>query len=108
MGGITAIILMGGSGERFGSLLPKQFQRLGGKPVYLHTLEAILRPELFEEVVLVCPPNRLQEVEESLTDYAGKRARAVAGGATRQASSEAGIRACSPQTQAVLIHDGVR
>ena len=54
---ITAILLMGGSGLRFGSPHPKQFHRISGKKIYLYTLERFLETELFDQILLACPPD---------------------------------------------------
>ena len=91
--GIKAIILMGGTGERFGSATPKQFHRLAGKKVYLYTLETFLNANLFEEVILVCPSAWLAQVQEDIAVYRGKIS-IVVGGATRQESSLNGLLAC--------------
>jgi len=34
-----AIIVSGGSGKRMGGDVPKQYMRIGGKPILMHTLE---------------------------------------------------------------------
>jgi 2-C-methyl-D-erythritol 4-phosphate cytidylyltransferase len=106
--GIKAILLMGGTGERFGSALPKQFHRLAGKKVYLHTLEAFLTAQLFEEIVLVCPETWIEEVRTDLIAYPGAPLQVISGGTTRQASSRKGLLACGEQTRIVVIHDAVR
>ena len=59
---ISAILLMGGSGERFGSEMPEQFHLLACKRVYLHTLERFVDTGLFQEILLVCPEDWLDEV----------------------------------------------
>ena len=46
---------MGGTGEWFGSELPKQLHRLAGKKLYQDTLEAFLSSALFEEILLLAP-----------------------------------------------------
>ncbi len=104
----TALILMGGQGERFGSSLPKQFHRLSGKPVYLHTLETFIASDLFEEILLVTPSSWMQAVEQEIKSYNDLSIRVVEGGATRQESSRKGLLCCSPQTHIVVIHDAVR
>ena len=99
---------MGGSGERFGSATPKQFHRLAGKKVYLHTLETFLSSALFEEIVLVCPEAWTEEVKADLNTYPGAPVVIAPGGATRQASSFLGLLACGENTRLVVIHDAVR
>jgi 2-C-methyl-D-erythritol 4-phosphate cytidylyltransferase len=106
--GIKGIILMGGAGVRFGSTTPKQFHRLAGKKVYLHTLEVFLKMAHFETIILVCPDDWLKEVEGEVALYRDQRIRVVVGGATRQESSYLGLLACGKEAQYVVIHDAVR
>lgn len=105
---ITAIILMGGEGTRFGSRLPKQFHRLAGKKIYLYTLEAFLASNLFHEILLVTHPSWTEEVERDLIDYPSAPCRIVAAGPTRQESSFLGLLACDAATEIVVVHDAVR
>lgn len=98
---------MGGTGVRFGSEIPKQFHRLAGKKVYLYTLEAFVQSGLFEEILLVCPANWMEEVRRDITPYPFSIT-LVAGGKTRQESSLNGLLACGDSTQIVVIHDAVR
>lgn len=105
--GTKAILLMGGTGIRFGSETPKQFHRLAGKKVYLHTLEAFLESRLFEEIVLVCPSAWIEEVKNDLKSYPSFPFQVVEGGLTRQESSLKGLLACEG-TNIVVIHDAVR
>ena len=100
--GISAIILMAGTGNRFGSSLPKQFHLLENKKIYLHTLETFTNSGLFDEILLVCHPDWIEEVASE------SYCRVVAGGTTRQESSYLGLKACSPNTRYVVIHDAVR
>lgn len=104
MKGVKSILLMAGRGHRFGDELPKQFHPLASMPVYLWTLEQLTKSNLFEEILLVAPPEMVDEVEKT----APPAARVIAGGETRQASAYAGLLACGPETEIVLIHDAVR
>jgi 2-C-methyl-D-erythritol 4-phosphate cytidylyltransferase len=105
----TAILLMAGTGERFGGSLPKQFHRLSGKKVYLHTLETFLTSALFDAVILVCPPLWVDAVKHEVQPYTKScPLQIIAGGKTRQESSRKGLEACNPHTQIVVIHDAVR
>ncbi len=106
--GVKAILLMGGTGLRFGSEIPKQFHRLAGKKVYLHTLDVFLETNLFEEIVLVCPASWIEQVKADLVCYALIKITIIEGGPTRQESSLKGLQACGQETQIVVIHDGVR
>ena len=98
---------MGGTGVRFGSETPKQFHRLAGKKVYLYTLEAFLQSGLFEEILLVCPAQWMEEVKRDIASYP-PLITLIAGGKTRQESSLNGLLACGGSTEIVVIHDAVR
>ena len=103
----TAILLMGGSGLRFGSALPKQFHRISGKRIYLYTLERFLEADLFDTVILVCHPDWIDEVNADLLPYNSPHIKVIPGGENRQASSYLGLLAC-PDAKYVVIHDAVR
>ncbi|MBI3211371.1 MAG: 2-C-methyl-D-erythritol 4-phosphate cytidylyltransferase, partial [Simkania negevensis] len=100
-----AILLMGGEGLRFGATLPKQFLRLSGKKIYLHTLDTFLTFPEFQEILLVCHKDWVEEVEKECTS---SRVRVLTGGRTRQESSYLGLLACRSETDFVVIHDAVR
>lgn len=104
MEGVKAILLMAGRGTRFGDPLPKQFHLLSGEPVYRRTLQKLEESALFEEIILVAPPELVEEVQQAV----GSSAQVVSGGETRQASSFTGLLACGPETEIALIHDAVR
>ncbi len=89
---------MGGSGDRFGSSLPKQFHRLGARKVYQHPLETFFESGIFEEIILVVHADWVSEVIEDV--------KIVKGGATRQESVYKALLVCD--TDYVMIHDGVR
>lgn len=99
----TAILLMAGTGKRFGSRLPKQFHRLSGKKIYQHTLQRFIDSALFDEILLVVHPESVSEVAAETSGAV----RVIAGGATRQESSYLGLLACK-ESSIVCIHDAVR
>ncbi len=102
----SALLLLGGTGTRFGSDLPKQFHRLCGKKVYLHALETLIDSRLFENIVLVCPKEWISEVKKDTASH--PTLLIVEGGASRQESSFRGLLALPQHTQTVVIHDAVR
>ncbi len=101
---IGALLLMSGEGARFGGSVPKQFQHLAGKKIFLHTLETFLQAEWIDEIVLVCHPDWIDQVREE----AGKKASVIAGGKTRQESSYKGLQGFISPPDIVIIHDAVR
>lgn len=102
---MKALILMGGEGKRFNAKKPKQFVNLSGKKVYLHTVEAFLSFEEFEEILLICHPDWMHHVKKE-ADF--PRVRVIEGGLTRQDSTQRGLLACGNSTDFVVIHDAVR
>lgn len=100
---IGAVVLMAGTGTRFGNPIPKQFHKLGSKSVYLHTLDVLLRLQVFDEIVLVVQPDWLDVVRMQAPE-----ASVALGGNSRQESSFLGLKAFSQTPDIVLIHDAVR
>ncbi len=99
---MEAVLLTAGTGSRFGSSIPKQFHEIDGKKIYLHTLERLMESALFDEIILVCHPEWIDQVQQETNGV-----KIVAGGATRQESSYLGLLACKAKKH-VLIHDAVR
>jgi len=101
---ISAILLSGGSGTRMGSSIPKQYLPIRGKPLILHTLDALLSFQDWGEIAVVC--------EESYTPlfapYGKYPLRFALPGKERQDSVFAGAEVLSPLTKFVSIHDGAR
>ena len=103
---ISAVIVAGGRGRRFGGERPKQLASLAGRPVLVHTLAAFERSQA-AEVIVVLPEDWREEIErEAVRPYGFRKARIVNGGDTRTASTRLGFAASSGDL--VLIHDGVR
>jgi 2-C-methyl-D-erythritol 4-phosphate cytidylyltransferase len=101
----SALLLMAGIGSRLCSSVPKQFHLLGSKKIYLHTLEIFLTSNLFQEIILVCHPDWIDEVKNEIPQ--DPKIVIITGGLTRQASSLLGLQACKT-TDYVMIHDAVR
>ncbi|WP_022670391.1 2-C-methyl-D-erythritol 4-phosphate cytidylyltransferase [Hippea alviniae] len=105
---VKAIILASGIGERFSSDLPKQFTKLAGLPVIVHTLKAFERSKYIDSVIVVTNASNVERVWEYARKYNLKKIEKVlCGGKTRQESSFIGINACDDEDY-VIIHDGVR
>jgi 2-C-methyl-D-erythritol 4-phosphate cytidylyltransferase len=92
-----AIVVAGGSGERFGE--PKQYLRLGDRRVVDWALRSA--SERADGVVLVVPADRAEQ-PEPLADAV------VAGGATRSASVRAGLAAVPEDAEVIVVHDAAR
>ena len=107
----VAIILLSGSGIRFGLSLPKQFIELKGAPLYSYSLTAFEKNKNIDEIILVVNPSYMNEVNNYIF-HSGKKlskpVRIIVGGETRQKSSFSGITAITEKQSKVLIHDAVR
>ena len=105
-----AIIVAGGSGERFGDPRGKQFVKLCGLPIMAWSILAFDRAPSVGHIVVVCPHGRLGEVRENV--LAGLTLRCdvtlALAGAERQASVFSGLVAMPPEYTYVAIHDGAR
>lgn len=105
----VAVVLAGGSGSRFGAAVPKQLLPVAGRPVLLHVMDALDAARNIDEIVLVAPAGALPVITELLADRPSHRVRRiVAGGATRDASTCAGLAAIPFDDADVLVHDAAR
>lgn len=94
----AVIIVAAGRGTRMGGEVPKQWQTLAGKPVLAHAVAAFAGLP----VTVVLHPDDRHRAEALGLPW-------VEGGATRDASVLAGLRALAgSDVEAVLIHDGAR
>ena len=94
-------ILAAGSSTRAG--VDKVTAELGGSAILLWSLAAAEASGVFAAIVVVAPPDRMPGV----AGLVGSRARVVPGGATRTASSWAGLDALRGHG-IVAIHDAAR
>lgn len=107
------IIVAAGRGERAGSHAegPKQYRRIGGRPVISHTLDCFVNWQPARRIVVVIHPDdeALFERARAASAAAGGRLTVVHGGATRQQSVLAGLESLADdEISHVLIQDAVR
>ena len=105
-----AIILAGGSGQRFGSALPKQFLPLAGKTVIEYSVGAFEKCEAIDEIAVVMHPDYLPQMQEIIDRNGWQKVRKLLpGGAERYLSTLAALNAYEGTTEANLIfHDAAR
>ncbi len=106
------LLVAGGSGQRMGAPIPKQFLLLAGEPVLLHTLRRTAAADPDATVLLVLPADehaRWQAIVAAAVPPAPPH-RVLTGGASRLTSVWAGLTALAdaPPETLVAIHDGVR
>lgn len=108
------VIFAGGVGSRMHSKdTPKQFLKVHGKPIIIHTLEHFEKSGEIDAVVIACVAERIPQLKDLIYKYRIEKVKSiVAGGATGQLSIYNGLRAAQEVAQGkravVLIHDGVR
>ena len=95
---VSALIVAGGSGSRFGQ--KKQFITLGGMPVLLKTVLCFAGNPAIDHLIVVVPAEDLDSTAALLSDITAPH-RVIAGGPTRAASVLNGVR---PFVGPDLIH----
>lgn len=103
---VGVVLPAAGAGLRMGGSA-KQFRDLGGAPVVVQTLRAVLAASVVRHAVVVVPPSEVPAATALLAEHR-LPATVVAGGASRGASVRLGIEALPPDVEVVLVHDAVR
>ena len=103
-----AIIVAGGTGQRMGSVVPKQFLSIQGKPILLHTIDQFVAAFSDIQLVVVLPEGYIQEGKDLLAQNSfTKNIVFVAGGDTRFQSVKNGLGQVK-EPAIVFVHDAVR
>ena len=96
-----------GSGSRFGE--EKQFKKLKGKSLYIHSLNQFLKCEEIYEIIIVVPERKLSQIKKDILKInTKKQLLVVSGGVTRQKSVKNGVLSSTKKSHMVCIHDGAR
>ena len=106
----VAVVLAGGSGQRFGAALPKQFLPLAGKTVIEHSILAFEQCAAIDEIAVVMHADYLPKMQEIIDKSGWKKVRKLLpGGAERYLSTLAAINAYEKESNVNLIfHDAAR
>jgi 2-C-methyl-D-erythritol 4-phosphate cytidylyltransferase len=105
--GLSAVVVAAGRSQRMG--FDKLLTPLGGRPLLLHTLERLLLTKAPDEIVLVIRPGSATEMEAVIAPLRDQgNIRVVDGGAHRQDSVQAGLKAVSDSSEFVMVHDAAR
>ena len=107
-----ALIIAGGSGNRMGQNIPKQFINVYDKPIIIYTLESFQRHPMIDAIEVVC----LEGWHDMLWAYANqfnisKLQGIVSGGGSAQEGIRNGVFALEGKLSGddiVVIHDGIR
>lgn len=103
-----AVIVAGGSGQRMGTSIPKQFLLLNGEPLLYHTLKSFLHTWDDLNIILVLPEEHFTTGRAIVEDLqAINRVTLTKGGDSRFQSVKNGL-ALIHHPAVVFVHDGVR
>lgn len=104
-----AVIVAGGTGQRFGAQVPKQFLPLKGLPILMHTINVFFDFDNAIELIVTLPVNYFEMWESLCKEYKFKVLhKTVAGGETRFHSVKNGLNEIDDNNSVVAIHDAIR
>ena len=103
-----AIIVAGGTGQRMGSVVPKQFLEIEHKAILLHTIDQFVAAFADIEIVIVLPEVYINEGKKIIEKNKFKNTfDFVVGGETRFQSVKSGLSKVTTSS-IVFVHDAVR
>ena len=107
-----AMIFAGGKGVRMGSGIPKQFLKIHGKPILVHTLELFQEHDMIDKIYVSVLEEYIAKTQKLVKQYElDKVVSIIPGGATAQDSIYNVLKEAAkenPGDSTVLLSDGVR
>ncbi len=110
-----AVLFAGGVGSRMtNSTIPKQFIKVQGKPILVHTIQAFEDSDLIDGISVICLEEWIPRLKDYIKEFNIKKVKWISPGAkTGQQSIYNGLKAIyddsqEPSQDIVLINDGVR
>ncbi len=104
-----AVIPAAGSGERFSPTENKLLAPLGGLPVIIRTLQAVLAAQRIDGVVLSTTASQISSIHQLLDSHElTKPVLVVPGGKSRRESVFLGLQEVPPGVKLIAIHDAAR
>ncbi len=108
----SVIILAAGQGKRMNTDKNKQFMEVEGKPILAYTIEAFLKTNIIDEIIIVINSSEIELITEKvLKKYFKKKYsefKIIIGGEQRYNSVYNGLKSLDEKSEYVLIHDGAR
>jgi 2-C-methyl-D-erythritol 4-phosphate cytidylyltransferase len=102
------IIVAGGNGTRMNAAVPKQFMKLDGKPVLMHTITKFSECGLDLEIIVALPAAQIDYWNQLCQEYKfNTTIKITEGGNTRYDSVKSALQLISEQGL-VAVHDAVR
>ena len=105
----VAVVLAGGSGERFGTSLPKQLLPLAGRPVIEHSVAAFEQAPGVDAILVVIAASCASQATDMLAGNGYRKlTKIIPGGRTRVESTWRAIEELGSAECDVLVHDAAR
>src|SRR5256886_8453220 len=105
----VAVVLAGGSSERFGTPVPKQLLPLAGRPMIEHSVAAFEQAPAVDRILVVMAAGHAEQVRGPLrTSGYAKLSSVIDGGPTRSGSTRCAIAELGDDECDVLFHDAAR
>lgn len=102
------VIVAGGSGQRMGNSIPKQFLKIGNEIILMRSIKAFYNYDKNTGIVLALPKNQIEYWKNLCDEYNFDiNHKIVEGGETRFHSVKNALMEI-PQDGIVAVHDGVR
>lgn len=104
----VALLVAAGQGSRAGGDIPKQFRRVGGKPVLAHAVDALAKHPDIDSIIVAVGAGQEDAARVALGDR--PVAAIIKGADSRRRSVRAGLEhvAASGGAARILIHDAAR
>jgi 2-C-methyl-D-erythritol 4-phosphate cytidylyltransferase len=103
------IVVGGGTGARMNSLVPKQFMKLDGKPIIMHSINKFIETDSSIEIILVLPEDHIKFWEVMCAEFGfHKPVKVALSGETRFHSVKNGLQLITDDNSVVGVHDAVR
>ena len=86
---VFAVICAGGIGSRMGNAeKPKQYLKVGGKPIILHTIEKFVVNEEFEKIIVLVPESWISYTKDIINKHLQgiEKVEVMAGGSDRNST----------------------
>jgi 2-C-methyl-D-erythritol 4-phosphate cytidylyltransferase len=106
---VSAVLVAAGRGKRMRADVDKLFLEVAGRPVVAHTWRRFDGVKCVDEIILVVRKGMQPAFKELAARFKFEKPfHLVVGGAKRQDSVWNGLKALSPETEIVVIHDAAR